>query len=142
MTCVIAISLLQFGQISIVGTTELGKLMLMTLPYARQNVGASKRLTQDWVPVNLKRRSWNWPGRFATAARSSTLCAYCMKESRKNDRRRSSMSPRWYTSAITGLPIAITAPGPPAVVPQGVADGASVLLVIACPQRNQRHFQE
>jgi len=43
------------------------------------------------------------------------------------------MSPRWYTSSITGLPIAITAPGPPAVVPQGVADGASVLLVIACP---------
>jgi hypothetical protein len=49
------------------------------------------------------------------------------------------MSPRWYTSAITGLPIATTAPGPPAVVPQGVADGASVLLVIVCPQRNQRH---
>jgi hypothetical protein len=68
------------------------------------------------------------------------LCAYYLQESRKNDRRRSSMSPRWYTSAITGLPIAITAPGPPAVVPQGVADGASVLLVIACPQRNQRHF--
>ena len=38
------------------------------------------------------------------------------------------MSPRWYTSAITGLPIATTAPGPPAVVPQGVADDASVLL--------------
>src|SRR6516165_5458739 len=26
------------------------------------------------------------------------------------------MSPRWYTSAITGLPIATTAPGPPAVL--------------------------
>jgi hypothetical protein len=37
------------------------------------------------------------------------LCAYYLQESRKNDRRRSSMSPRWYTSAITGLPIAITA---------------------------------
>jgi hypothetical protein len=29
------------------------------------------------------------------------------------------MSPRWYTSAITGLPIVTTAPRPPAAVPQG-----------------------
>ena len=44
MTCVIDISLLQFGQLSIVGTTEHARLVLMTLPFARQNVGASKRL--------------------------------------------------------------------------------------------------
>ena len=50
MTCVIDISLLQFGQFSIVGTTEHARLVLMTLPFARQNVGASKRLTLDWVP--------------------------------------------------------------------------------------------
>jgi hypothetical protein len=42
--------------------------VLMTLPFARQNVGASKRLTLDWVPVSLKSKSWNWLGRFATAA--------------------------------------------------------------------------
>jgi hypothetical protein len=50
MTGVIDISLLQFGQLSIVGTTEHARLVLMTLPFARQNVGASKRLTLDWVP--------------------------------------------------------------------------------------------
>ena len=70
MTCVIDISLLQFGQLSIVGTTEHTRLVLMTLPFARQNVGASKRLTLDWGPVSLKSKSWNWLGRFATAARS------------------------------------------------------------------------
>jgi len=31
--------------------------------------GANKRPTLDWVPVSLKSKSWNWPGRFATAAR-------------------------------------------------------------------------
>jgi hypothetical protein len=49
VTSVIVISLLQFGQISIDGTTEQASLMLMTIPFARQNVGASKRLTLDWV---------------------------------------------------------------------------------------------
>ena len=73
MTCVIDISLLQFGQLSIVGTTEHARLVLMTLPFARQNVGASKRLTLDWVPVSLKSKSWNWLGRFATAARSPNI---------------------------------------------------------------------
>ena len=43
MTCVIDISLLQFGQISIVGTTEHARLVLMTFPFAQQNVGASKK---------------------------------------------------------------------------------------------------
>ena len=57
MTCVIDISLLQFGQLSIVGTTEHARLVLMTLPFARQNVGASKRLTLDWVPASLKSKS-------------------------------------------------------------------------------------
>ena len=83
MTCVIDISLLQFGQLSIVGTTEHARLVLMTLPFARQNVGASKRLTLDWVPVSLKSKSWTWLGRFAPAARSPTWCAYYPQESRK-----------------------------------------------------------
>ena len=43
MTCVIDISLLQFGQLSIVGTTEHARLVLMTFPFAQQNVGASKK---------------------------------------------------------------------------------------------------
>jgi hypothetical protein len=34
---------------------------------------ASKRLTLDWVPDSLKSWSWNWLGRFATAARSSNV---------------------------------------------------------------------
>src|SRR6516162_6067013 len=42
MTSVIVISLLQFGQISIVGTTEDASLMLMMFPFARRNVGASE----------------------------------------------------------------------------------------------------
>src|SRR5215831_8451599 len=84
MTCVIDISLLQFGQLSIVGTTEHARLVFMTLPFARQNVGASKRLTLDWVPVSLKSKSWNWLGRFATAARLPILlCAHYSKESRE-----------------------------------------------------------
>jgi hypothetical protein len=66
MTCVIDISRLQSGQLSIVGTTKHARLVLMTLPFARQNVGASKRLTLDWVPASLKSKSWNWLGRFAT----------------------------------------------------------------------------
>jgi hypothetical protein len=36
---------LQFGQISVVGTTENVRLPVTTLPFARQNVAASKRLT-------------------------------------------------------------------------------------------------
>ena len=86
MTCVIDISLLQFGQLSIVGTTEHARLVLMTLPFARQNVGASKRLTLDWVPVSLKSKSWNLLGRFATAARSPRLlCAYYPQQSSKKE---------------------------------------------------------
>src|SRR5262245_40146577 len=42
MTCVIDISLLQFGQLSIVGTTEHAMLVLMTLPFARQNSRRAK----------------------------------------------------------------------------------------------------
>jgi hypothetical protein len=84
VTCVIDISVLQSGQISIDGTTGHAKLALMTLPFPRQNVGAYKRLTLDWVPVSLKSWSWNWLGRFATAARSPRLlCAYYPQESRK-----------------------------------------------------------
>jgi len=86
MTCVIDISLLQFGQLSIVGTTEHARLVLMTLPFARQNVAASKRLTLDRVPVSLKSKSWNWLGRFATAARSPILlCANYPQESSKKE---------------------------------------------------------
>ena len=86
MTCVIDISLLQFGQLSIVGTTEHARLVLMTLPFARQNVEASKRLPLDWVPVSLKSKSWNWLGRFATAARlPKLLCAYYPQESSKKE---------------------------------------------------------
>jgi hypothetical protein len=47
---------------------EHASVVLMTFSFARQNVGASKRLTLDSVPVSLKSKSWNWPGRFATAA--------------------------------------------------------------------------
>jgi hypothetical protein len=43
VTSVIVISLLQFGQISIVGTMEHASLVLMTFPFARQNVGASEK---------------------------------------------------------------------------------------------------
>jgi hypothetical protein len=45
----IDISLLQFGQISIVGTAEPARLVLMTFPFARQNVVGEQKLTLDWV---------------------------------------------------------------------------------------------
>jgi hypothetical protein len=54
VTSLIVISLLQFGQISTVGTTDHASLLLMTFPFARQNVGAAKRFTLEWVPVSLK----------------------------------------------------------------------------------------
>jgi len=88
VTLVSAISLLQSGQISVVGTTEYARLMVMTLPFARQMSGRAKRLTLDWVPVSLKSRSWNWLGRFAPAARSPTWCPYYPQESRKKLRLR------------------------------------------------------
>jgi hypothetical protein len=62
VTSLIVISLLQFGQISIVGTTEHASFVLMTFPFARQNVGAAKRLTLEWVPANLKSKSWKLAG--------------------------------------------------------------------------------
>src|SRR5260370_16738163 len=43
VTSAIVISLLQFGQISIVGTTEHPSLVLMTFPFARRTVGASEK---------------------------------------------------------------------------------------------------
>jgi hypothetical protein len=62
VTSLIVISLLHFGQISIVGTTEHASFVLMTFPFARQNVGAAKRLTLEWVPANLKSKSWKLAG--------------------------------------------------------------------------------
>jgi hypothetical protein len=64
VTSLIVISLLQFGQISTVGTTEHASLALMTFPFARQNVGAVKRLTLEWVPANLKSKSWKLAASF------------------------------------------------------------------------------
>ena len=43
MTSIIVISLLQFGQISIVGTTEHASLVLMMFPFARRNVVVSEK---------------------------------------------------------------------------------------------------
>ena len=46
--------------------------------------GGRKGLPWDWAPVSLKSKSWNWLGRFATAARSPILlCAHYSQESRK-----------------------------------------------------------
>src|SRR5262249_59943718 len=73
MTCVIDISLLQLGQLSIVGTTEHARLVLMTLPFSRQTVAASKRLTLDTAPVRLTSNRCNSLGRLATSAHSPTL---------------------------------------------------------------------
>jgi hypothetical protein len=45
-----------------------------------------KVLTLDWVPVSLKSKSWDWLGRFATAARLPILlCVHYSKESRKKE---------------------------------------------------------
>jgi len=89
VTSLIVISLLQFGQISIVGTTEHASFVLMTFPFARQNVGAAKRLTLEWVPANLKSKSWKLAGSLCDSGLSRTLCAYGPQESKKNECRRS-----------------------------------------------------
>src|SRR5262249_41440741 len=45
-----------------------------------------KVLTLDWVPASLKSKSWDWLGRFATAARLPILlCVHYSKESRKKE---------------------------------------------------------
>jgi hypothetical protein len=59
VTSVIVISLLQFGQISIVDTTERASLVLMMFPFAQRMSGRAKRFTLARVPVSLKGRSWN-----------------------------------------------------------------------------------
>src|SRR5438067_9536718 len=126
VTSVIVISLLQFGQISIVGTMEHISLVLTTSPFARRNVGASEKAHPGVGACQSEKQELR-TGPVALRQRLDRQhCAPIICKSRENDRRRSSMSPRWYTPAITGLPIATTAPRPPAVVPQGVADGASV----------------
>ena len=78
MTSISLILHLQFGQISIAGSTE--------QPFLRPTKcrGGRKALPWDWVPVSLKSKSWSWLGRFATAARSPILlCAHYSQESRK-----------------------------------------------------------
>jgi hypothetical protein len=137
MTSVIVISLLQFGQISIVGTTEDASLMLMMFPFARRNVGASEEAHPGVGACQSEKQELR-TGPVALRQRlDREHCAPIICKSRE----KMTAAVRACRRAGTRL-IAITAPGPPAVVPQGVADGASVLLVIACPQRNQRHLQE
>src|SRR5262249_5485680 len=64
------------------GTPPLPSPNTLSTSFRPTNVGASKRLTLDWVPVSLKSKSWNWLGRFATAARLPILlCAHYSKES-------------------------------------------------------------
>ena len=66
MTCVVDISLLQFGQISIVGTTERAKLMLVTF-LSPDKMSGREGHPGLGVLASLKRKSWNRFGRFATA---------------------------------------------------------------------------
>src|SRR6266700_3844363 len=101
--------------------------------------GRTKRLTLDWgAGQSEKAKVENWPGRFATAARSPTLCTYYTQESRKNERR---CSPRWYPLQLLFFRSRPPGPGRLPRCLKGVANAASVLLVIACPQRNQCHLR-
>jgi hypothetical protein len=74
VTCVIDISLLQFGQISIVGTTEHARLVLMTFPFAQQNVGASKKAHPGLGACQSEKLELELARSLATAARSPILC--------------------------------------------------------------------
>src|SRR5215471_16303493 len=47
------------------GTPPLPSPNTLSTSFRPTNVGASKRLTLDWVPVSLKSKSWDWLGRFA-----------------------------------------------------------------------------
>jgi hypothetical protein len=58
VTFVIVISLSQFGQISMVGTTERVSLVLMTPPSTQRMSGRTKRFTLARVAVSLKGKRW------------------------------------------------------------------------------------
>jgi hypothetical protein len=93
VTSLIVISLLQFGQISTVGTTDHASLLLMTFPFARQNVGAAKRLTLEWVPVSLKSKSWKLARSLCDSGSIANIVRLLSARVEENERRG---SPRWY----------------------------------------------
>src|SRR6266516_2860038 len=93
LTSLIVISLLQFGQISTLGTTDHASLLLMTFPFARQNVGAAKRLTLEWVPVSLKSKSWKLAGSLCDSGSIANIVRLLSARVEQNERRG---SPRWY----------------------------------------------
>src|SRR6266702_4790175 len=93
VTSLIVISLLQFGQISTVGTTDHASLLLMTFPFARQNVGAAKRLTLEWVPASLKSKSWKLAGSLCDSGSIANILRLLSARVEENECRR---SPRWY----------------------------------------------
>ncbi len=82
MTCVIDISLLQFGQCRHYGTRQVGAHDTSFRP---TECRGEQKAHPGLVPVSLKSKSWNWLGRFATAARSRLLCAYYPQQSSKKE---------------------------------------------------------
>jgi len=89
VTSLTVISLLQFGQISTVGTTEHASLVLMTFPFARHNVGAAKRLTLEWVPANLKSKSWKLARSLCDSGSIANIVRLLSARVEENERRRS-----------------------------------------------------
>ena len=78
--------------------------MLMTFPFARQHFGVSdKELSLKRVPVSLKSKSENWPGRFARLDHQH--CAPIVCKSRKKRPPPFERVAALVTSAIIGLPI-------------------------------------
>src|SRR5438105_12937400 len=82
-TCVIAISLLQFWQISIIGTIEQASLVLMTFLWPDKRGAREKAHPGSGACQSEKQELRNWPDRFTTAARSPILCADHPTESRQ-----------------------------------------------------------
>src|SRR6266436_3957789 len=79
--------LLQFGQVSVVGTTGYARLTLMTLPFARQNVGASKNAHPALGACQSEKLELE-SGSVALRQRldHQILCAYYLQESRRKCR--------------------------------------------------------
>jgi hypothetical protein len=77
-------NLLQFGQVSVVGTTGYARLTLMTLPFARQNVGASKNAHPALGACQSEKLELE-SGSVALRQRldHQILCAYYLQESRR-----------------------------------------------------------
>src|SRR5258708_33080977 len=119
-------NLLQFGQVSVVGTTGYARLTLMTLPFARQKVGASKNAHPALGACQSEKLELE-SGSVALRQRldHQILCAYYLQESRR--KLRQSPDGRLAESRFSSK---VTAPSPlrPRALPPGAGNRPATFL--------------